>query len=449
MSHGSASRGLVAIARSPIILWAAFLLSQLWLGMLALYAPGLPLGDVINVYRFWISQGLSAEFWVGIDSAWVYPILALLPMLAAAVAGLDRYGPTWLTLVVILNAITFAFITGWGRARERTRVAWWWIAFLVLLGPIAVSRIDAVTVSLAIIGVLLLAARPRAAAVVLAIATWVKVWPAALLVAAVISVRARRKILIAAATVSVVVIGAMVALGGGAAMFSFVTQQTGRGLQVEAPVTTFWMWRALAGADDTFVYFDQDILTYQVHGPGVDVASAIMTPLLGLVVLVIAAIAVRAVRAGASPGDLFPALSLAFVTTLIAFNKVGSPQFISWLAVPVIVGLAAQVSGHGRSFRVPAVLVLVLAALTQLIYPYLYTALLFLDPLVVSVLSVRNVLEFVLLGWAIVAVISAPSAPTDPDASEWLPSVWPFANRELEAELGGEARPPIAARPPS
>ena len=34
-------------------------------------------------------------------------------------------------------------------------------------------------------------------------------------------------------------IGCAVALGAGRTVFSFVTEQTGRGLQVEAPVTGF------------------------------------------------------------------------------------------------------------------------------------------------------------------------------------------------------------------
>jgi hypothetical protein len=38
------------IARNPITLWAAFVVAHLWLGMLALYAPGQPIGDVTSVY---------------------------------------------------------------------------------------------------------------------------------------------------------------------------------------------------------------------------------------------------------------------------------------------------------------------------------------------------------------------------------------------------------------
>ncbi|MCU1409515.1 MAG: hypothetical protein JWR04_222 [Rhodoglobus sp.] len=422
---------LLAVVRSPATVWAAFVLVHLWLGLLNLYAPGLPLGDVTIVYKFWMDQATGADFWVGIDSVWVYPVVALVPMFAATLFGPDQYGSTWLTMVMLLDAVAFGFVTGWGRARERTAVAWWWVGFLLLLGPIALGRIDSVTVPLALVGVTLLATRPRAAAVILAIATWVKVWPAALVGAALIALKDRWRILAAVLVVSAVIVVAAVALGSGLNVFSFVTQQTGRGVQVESPVATLWLWQALAGVPGARVYYDNEILTYQVQGPGIEVAAALMTPLLGLVVVVVALLGIRANRAGASAGDLLPPLALALVTTLIAVNKVGSPQFIGWLAVPVVLGLATSAAGHGRSFRFPATLALVIAALTQLLYPYLYLELLYLNPLLLAVLTVRNILEFVLLGWAVLAVVRAPLQPgaDDEPGENWLPSVWPLADR--------------------
>ena len=159
---------LRAVVRSPAAVWAAFILAHLWLGLLNLYSPGLPLGDVTIVYKFWMDQATTAGFWVGIDSVWVYPVVALVPMLIATVFGPDQYGATWLTMIMVLDAVAFGFITGWGRSRERVGVAWWWVAFLVVLGPIALGRIDSVTVPLALVGVTLIATRPRAAAVILA-----------------------------------------------------------------------------------------------------------------------------------------------------------------------------------------------------------------------------------------------------------------------------------------
>lgn len=399
----------------PIAVWIAFVLAHLWLGLLNLYAPGLPLGDVTIVYKFWMDQALIANYWVGIDGAWVYPVLALLPMLAATLFGPDQFASTWLSMVMILNAIAFGFVTDWGRARHRLAVAWWWVAFLVILGPIALARIDSVTVALAIVGALLIVRRPGVAGVVLAIATWIKVWPAAIVVAAIIALRDRLRVVASFLVVSAVILVASLLIGSGGNVFSFITQQTGRGLQIEAPVSTFWLWRIIGGEPNTFIYYDRDILTYQIQGNGVEIAVTLMTPVLAIAVAIIAWLGFRALRRGVAAGDLLAPLALALVTALIAFNKVGSPQFVSWLAVPIILGLVASAAGLGPSFRVPATLALVVAALTHVVYPYLYSWLLVANPVMVGVLSIRNGLYFVLLGWAVFAVARSRSAPGIPE----------------------------------
>jgi len=400
------------------VLWVAFVAVHLWLGMLCLFGPGYPLGDVTVVYRLWVDQIVLGDYWVGIDGVWVYPILAIAPMLAAFALGPAVYASTWLTIVMLVDAVAFAAITGWLTSRNRAVVGWWWIGFLLLLGPVAVARIDAITVALAIVGVLLLATRPVAAAVVLAVATWVKVWPAALLAAVVITHRRRRGIVLAALAVSAAIVAIALLFGSGGNVFSFVTQQTGRGLQVEAPISMVWLWQAALGSPSTSIYYDQQILTYQFVGEGVAATASLMTPVLALAALAVAALGVWGVMRGARSSALLAPLALALVTTLIAFNKVGSPQFISWLAVPVVLGLATRLAGHGRSFRIPAILVLVVAALTQSFYPYLYNELLSLNPILVLAITARNVLLFVVLAWAIREMVVVARDAASPRAKE-------------------------------
>ena len=425
----SPSAVLLGAARHPVVLWCAFLLVHLLLGLLNLVGDGYPLNDVTGVYKFWIDGGIVANFWVGIDGPWVYPVGAIIPMLlahltspiAAAMPGMPPsdlgaglYGSTWLVLVTLLNSIAFGIVTGWGRRPDRISVGWWWVGFLALLGPIALGRIDSITVPIALVGVSYIATRPRAAAILLMAAAWIKVWPGALVIAMVVASRERWRVLGVAVATSAIVVGIALSLGSGSNVFSFVTQQTGRGLQVEAPISTFWMWQAAAHLPGASVYYDTDILTWQVRGQGVAVASALMTPLLLIIVAVIAALGVRAVRRGASAAAVLPPLMLAILVGMIAFQKVGSPQFISWLAVPVVLGLISHRAGSAAGFRVPAVLVLVLGALTQIIYPALYGYVLGLFPAMLLVLTLRNVLLFVVLGWAIVAIVR--SSQRKPDA---------------------------------
>jgi hypothetical protein len=420
---------LRAVASSPILLWAAFVLVHFWLGYLNLYAPGYPLGD-LTVYQFWVDQALTAHYVAGIDGPWVYPIVAFLPMALARIFGSDSYAGTWLSLVFLLDVIAFGMLTGWGRNRRNTAVGWWWVGFLVLLGPIAFGRIDAISVPIAIAGVLLVATRPRAAAVVLTIATWIKVWPAAIIAAILITVRARVRVGVAVVVTSLAIVGGALAVGSGANVLSFVTEQASRGLQVEAPVSTPWLWAARAGVPNTFAYYDNVMLTWQLRGPGVETATALSTPLLALVMAAITVLGILAVRNRAAVQDLLPSLALGYVVAFIAFNKVGSPQYLTWIAVPVILGLAINAAGHGRSFRVPAILAAALAGLTQVIYPYLYGYLLSLDVRMLIVITVRNALFFALLGWAIVSMVRASREGADRAGesldSVWLPPIWPF-----------------------
>lgn len=389
------------------VLWCGFGFVHLLVGWLCLVAEGLPLGDVVLVYRPWVEQATAGGPIPAVDEPWVYPILAIVPMLIPLLLGSAGYGVGWLLMVSVLNAGAFAVLLGNGHSRPRLIAAGWWLAFLLLLGPIALARIDSVTVPIAIVGLLWVAGRPRVAAVLLTIAAWMKIWPAALVGAIVLAHRHRGRVVAAAAATSAVVLGVGLLLGGANAV-SFVTEQTGRGLQIESLIGNAYLWLAVLRVPQSFVYYDRDILTFQVTGPGVDTAIAVMTPLLAIAVAGVVLLGVLAVRTGRPLVTVLAPLALLFVLTLIVFNKVGSPQFAMWLAAPVILGLVLQ----RRRFIAPAVITLVIAALTQLVYPYLYLWLLNVDPVLVTVLTVRNLAYLVLAGWAVHALF-APAHPED------------------------------------
>ncbi len=189
MSRGHRIRRFVG---SRAALWLAFAIVHGALVWLNLTARGYPMGDVTGVYRVWAENAAAGYVRMGIDAPWVYPILAFAPMAASLAFGSEWYGQTWLAIVVLLDAAAFAILLGDRRlSRTRRIAAWWWLGFLALLGPIALGRIDAVTVPLALTGLLWAAGRPRVAATLLTIGAWVKVWPAALLVSVVIASRKR------------------------------------------------------------------------------------------------------------------------------------------------------------------------------------------------------------------------------------------------------------------
>lgn len=394
-----------------VALWSVFLVVHALTAWAGWVYPSQPMGDVVLVYEPWASSALGGGPIVGVTETWVYPQLALVPMLVAAVLSAplvpllgvsSAYLVGWAVLVVILDAVAFAVLVGRAPSHARRVAAWFWCGALVFLGPIALYRIDAITVPIAVIGGLWLVSRPAVGAALLTIGAWIKIWPGALVLAAVVALRARVRVLVAATVVSVGVVATLLLLGADTEVLGFLTEQTGRGLQIEAVAATPFLWLAVAGA--ARIEYSFEILTFQITAPGVDVVAAALTPLMAIAVLAVTAVgALKAVR-GASFPRLFPPLALTLVTLLIVTNKVGSPQFQTWMIAPVILWLVLD---RVRA-RVPAVVVLALCLLTCLVYPIGYDALLRADVLSVAVLTVRNILLVVLLVLAARALVRVP-----------------------------------------
>jgi hypothetical protein len=410
--------------QQPLVLWIAFLVVHIVLALLAFTNNGQSLGDVLTVYKPWAQLAQDRQTVVGISTDWVYPIGALPPIMAPLVFGAENYGGAWLTMILLLDAGAFAVLTI-GRHRRNLVAAWWWLAFLLLLGPIAVARLDSVSVPIVIVALIWLALRQQLAVVLITIATWIKVWPAAIILSVLIALRGRWRIVGGVISTSLVFVILALTFGSGTHVFSFITMQAGRGIQIESPIATPWMWAAAFHTPNAFVYFDQTLLTFQIAGNGVDVAGSLMTPLLGAAVIIVGLIGLRSMRHHASTVRVLPPLTLALVLTLIVFNKVGSPQYMTWLAAPIILGLVYQ----GRAFRTPAILVAVIGGLTQLFYPYLYDWLLVANPVMLLVLTARNVLLCVVLGWAIRALWSGARAGDRHTPDLETTAVWPFKPR--------------------
>ena len=389
-------------------LWGAFAVVHLVLGLVNLFSTANPFGDVRDVYPTWLGQAFAGQV-PAIDAPWVYPVLALVPMLAAhALAllfgGASWYGVGWLLVVAACTAVTLAVMTG-GRhspaaARVRLDAAWFLVLFQLVLGPISTGRIDAITLPFAVLGLLALRRSGALSGGLLALGAWIKVWPAAPFLAVVIGHRHWLRAVAGGAIVSVLVVGVAVLLGGWPAVLSFVTEQTGRGLQIEAPAALWPMLLTSLGVPGFHAGYDLDILTYQVTGPGTAAISAWTTPVMAVAVLAVAGLGIAARRAGAGFVRVVPVVALGLVLALIVANKVGSPQFVGWIGAVVAVGLVWD----ARRFRVPAILALAIAGFTQLIYPWNYAFV--ADAMLpgVILLAFRTVVYFVLLWWTVRAL---------------------------------------------
>jgi len=388
------------------VLWIAFVIVHAAVAVLGHLLPMEPMGDVYRVYEPWSTAALHDQGVVGIAHPWVYPQLALIPMILAHgfVWITQSYTPAWAILVTVADAFAFWMLVGRGKSVGRNVGAWFWLCFIAFLGPVGMYRLDGFTVPLALAGCLWLVGRPWLASILLSIATWMKVWPAALIAAAIVAVRRRLAILGGALVVTGLTLFAIVFAGGGPYAFGFIGDQTGRGIQLEAPVGTFYLWRVVTGNPDSHIYWDARLVTFSIGGPLDQAVIMLMTPLLGLAVLVLAGIGAMKAWRRASFHALFPPLALSLVLAFIVFITVGSPQYVTWVAAPLIVGLVID----RRRWRGPAILTLVLAFVTLLEYPIWYYQLLLAQPFPAVLLTVRSALTVALFVWAVVWLVRVP-----------------------------------------
>ncbi len=389
------------------VLWLVFLAAHAFVAWLGWVLPNQPMGDVVLVYEPWARAALGGGAIVGLTEAWVYPQLALVPMLLASLlawplsllGASGAYLVAWALLVTLLDVIAFAVLTGRRPTGPRRIAAWFWCAALLALGPIAMYRIDAITVPLALVAGLWIARRPAVAAALLVIGAWVKIWPGALLAASVLAAKQRLRLLLAGGVTMLATVAILFLLARDHTLFGFLAAQTGRGLQIEAVAATPFLWSAVAGRAQ--ISYSFEILTFQIAAPHAALVGALTVPALVLAVGVLLIGGGFAAARGASYRRLFPPLALALVTALIVFNKVGSPQFITWLLAPVMLWIVLD---RARA-AVPAILTLVLCGLTFAVYPVLYGGLLAAEVFPIVVLSVRNAVLIALLALCVVHLV--------------------------------------------
>lgn len=394
--------------RSRSALVAAFAAVHLWIGVVGtVLIPARAFWDV-DLYRWWMWQGLHQGTWPVLDGDWVYPAGAIVPMLLPGLVDTwdtRAYAIAWTVLITALNALAAWTLLRVTRSASRTGTGpvlgvWWWLAFILLLGPVAIGRLDAVVTPIVVTALALALRHPAVASALLTFGAWVKVAPGALLLPLVmIARRAWRTVVLPAAAVCVLVAGLVTAGGGLSHLFSFLGEQGERGLQLESVAATGWVLRGLID-DGIRIWMNDEIITWEITGPG----TATMAAALGLALPVALAAAsglllwVR-LRAGdrLDHAAFLARGALLIALVLIVANKVGSPQFIGWLAGPVVVGLARPGRESARAWRPVAVLVLAIAGLTQWVFPIAY------DPITAGVvgptllLVARNVLLVVTL----------------------------------------------------
>jgi hypothetical protein len=377
---------------SPIVLLAVGLVAHLWLIQIGLHGIGTPMGDVPYAYEPWLNQMINSGKLLGVNIDWVYPFPALLPIWLSAFINPMEFTTGWMTLITAVDLVAVWFIS-----RIRIDAAWFWLCYLVLLGPISISRMDSFSVAIALFGIYELVRRKlNSSTALFTISAAMKIWPIALLLPAISASKFRLRIILSTVItgLSLLVVGLM--LGGNASLFSFLSYQSNRGIQIESPIASWWIWSGELGLSNAGIYYDNLMMTFQVAGEGIPLISSLIGYAMFIALGITVWLSWQASRAGAKFQTILPIASLTAVLDLIVFNKVGSPQFATWLAVPIVLGIL-----YGSSnWKLPMFSVIALGVTTYLIYPVFYDYILDAQTWALAILLLRNLGYIGLLVWS-------------------------------------------------
>lgn len=389
------TRQIAALAprwREPRTVWIAF--GVLQGATLAVLAGHMMAGDTLGdlpLYREWAMDAFEGRGIVGIDDAWVYPLLAWLPIGFANLASAPAYLAMWIAMVGVLDALALRSLLASGSTRAII-AGWAWLGTLLALAPVALLRLEGVTAPLVVVAVAMLARRPWIAGALLAVATWIKVWPAALIGGAIVVLHERMRIVQAGLVVTAGVVLAAIALGNAGFLASFATMQDARNLQLEAPLATPWVWMAMLDVRDAAVFQNVALATREVVGPFDGLAQEASTPLMLLATIAALVLARIAVRRGADRHETLLTAALVVTVAMFACNRVGSPQYMLWILPVAVAALTTVDGGAQRWWRRLTAALLATGLLTTIIFPIAYMALVDLQAWAVVLLTIRNVL---------------------------------------------------------
>ena len=333
-------------------------------------------GDV-----FYYQRKINAMFTVGLDrTLYEYPTpvvwILWLPY-GASLGNRVGYLVAFILLMLALDAL-FTYALWRSNDRRHDTAIDFWLIFVPLIGPLSYLRFDMLPAVLA--GGALLAARrkPWVTGVLTGLGAAVKLWPA-LLIGAFLSYRADRR----PVGIAFVVVGFGLALislifGGWSRLISPLTWQSGRGLQIESIWATPLMLARALRPDDWTVDMSR-YQAYEIFGPGVAAWITISNAatLLGLALIIL--LTVRAFRHDGSTPVAIGFVIVAIVAIMTITNKTLSPQYLLWLGGPMagLLVLRPGATPEERSaINRTAGQLLILALLTQLVYPLFYDSLL-------------------------------------------------------------------------
>lgn len=327
------------------------------------------------------------------DGPWEYPAAAAVFIAFPALLRGAPYSVVFVQQMVLVDLVLLGLLAFWGMRRGSWAGAWFWVAAVPLLGPVALGRFDLVPTLFAAGGLVAAAASaPLTAGVLLGTGATVKLWPALLVPIVLALRRGGARVVAGGAAIGLLVLGLVAWFGELRYLLSFLSYQQDRGLEIEAlPALPLMIQGADGLRQDITIAFAFG--AFEVQGPGEQLLLRIAD--LGLVaVLVLVAWLTWRVRrsvgsATADRGQAAVVLAVVLMVGFLLFDKVLSAQYPLWIAGLVAVALCWRESPL-RDCVLPLCGVLLL---TQLVYPVYFQDLVNrTDVLPVRLLVARDVL---------------------------------------------------------
>lgn len=329
------------------------------------------------------------------DFDFEYPPGALLPLW---IAGDDDVAMSLLMLGCSLVAQGAAWAIGGARA------GWSMVLLAPLAGALVRTHFDLFPVALTMAGLALVVARPRRGAVeaglvLLALGTMTKLWPAAVAAVVVVWLAGRGETRLAvrsALAFGVVVLAVGVPFAAlGDFPGSMVRFHVDRPVQIESTAAT--VLEVVGGSSVTGDPVRHDAF----KSNGLDGGAAGAVQALSTLALIAASLAVLWLAWRRPSTDALVLACLAVTLAFVAFSKVLSPQYVTWL-------LPLAALAYGRGARLAPALVALAALVTQLWFPGRYFDVVYQHAWAVTAVGVRNALLLTALAATARALARSP-----------------------------------------
>jgi hypothetical protein len=327
----------------PIWIGIWILSRALIVAQVGFWKPAGPEYQDVGIYQAW-SESIAGSHFLPADETWQYPPGAAFLMLIPRLSG-GSYGISFVVLMLAFDALGFWLMTRFAKEERRDTGVWVWLLAMPLLFSLPVLRFDLVPTVIAMGALLVIHKRPGWFGALAGVGGMVKVWPLFVFFGEWDRNRLLRSLGAALAVIVVIFAVSEIAFGGS---FRFLTNQGGRGLQVEAVGASPWELRQVI--TDKPAPIAERAGTLEI---ATSTADAVATALDFAAVAVFAAAGfwwwLRRREISRGHSDLTdPSLSRDFVFAIVllfvVISRVLSPQYLIWL-----VGLSAVVLSSERS----------------------------------------------------------------------------------------------------